>query len=352
MVDKGFLKAELTKMAARKKIFRAVLCVETGDGSFSWTGAAGGMQEDSRYFIASVTKLYMTAVLLRLAGEGRIRPEDRIGDYLPASLCEGLHVLKGTDHSGEITVTHLMSNTSGLPDYFFHKQAGGRTAADELMEGRDEPWPLERTIKLVKNLRPRFRPGAKGRAAYSDTNYQLLGRIIETVTGKPVGEVFREYLFEELGLKDTYAYSDPRDDSPVPYHYRDRQVWLPRYMTSVTPEGGIVSTAAEVMVFLKAFFNGRFFPKEKIGELKKWNLLLPPPGMFYFGVGLEKLFTPRILNPFKPIREVLGFWGQTGSFAFHHPETDLYFCGTTNQIDGTGHRAAGSAMIRIIKSVL
>lgn len=77
-----------------------------------------------------------------------------------------------------------------------------------------------------------------------------------------------------------------------------------------------------------------------------------PPGMFYFGVGLEKLWTPRIISPFKPIREVLGFWGQTGSFAFYNPDADLYFCGTTNQINGAGHRAAANAMVKIIKSAL
>lgn len=57
------------------------------------------------------------------------------------------------------------------------------------------------------------------------------------------------------------------------------------------------------------------------------------------------------MSPLKPIREVLGFWGQTGSFAFHHPDTDLYFADTTNQINGAGRRAAGSAIVRIIKSV-
>ncbi len=58
--------------------------------------------------------------------------------------------------------------------------------------------------------------------------------------------------------------------------------------------------------------------------------------MFYFGIGLEKLPTPRIFFPFKPIKEIVGFWGQTGSFAFYNPDTDLYFSGTTNQISGNG----------------
>ena len=86
-------------------------------------------------------------------------------------------------------------------------------------------------------------------------------------------------------------------------------------------------------------------------ESLNWNLIFPPPGLFYFGIGLEKLFIPWIASPFKPGGEILGFWGQTGSFAFYNPKTDLYFCGTTNQINGAGHRKAANVMLKIIKSV-
>jgi D-alanyl-D-alanine carboxypeptidase len=346
------LQDAVNKMVDNKRIFSAVMCVENSDRSISFSAAAGNMQKESRYFIASVTKLYVTAVVMRLMEEGRLKLDDKISDYLPAEYMERLHVLKGVDYSGTITVKHLISNTSGLPDYFFHKQANGKTVASELMDGQDEPWPLERTIDLVKNLKPRFSPGAKGKAAYSDTNYQLLGRIIESITGKSIGEVFHEFIFSELKFQDTYAYNDVNDNAPVPFYYKDRKLWLPEYMTSVAPEGGIVSTAGEVMLFLKAFFNGHFFPKERINELKQWNLILPPPGLFFFGIGLEKLWTPWFASPFKPIREIIGFWGQTGSFAFYNSDADLYFTGTTNQINGAGHRKAAGAMVKIIKSVL
>jgi D-alanyl-D-alanine carboxypeptidase len=351
MMNEALFNHVLNKMVDNKRIFSAVLCVENSDKSISWTGAAGNMQQDSKFFIASVTKLYVTAITMRLVDENRIELNERISKYLPKDICAGLHVLNGVDYSNQITIKHLISNTSGLPDYFFHKQPNGKTVADELMEGSDESWLLDRTIGLIKNLKPNFKPGTKGKASYSDSNYQLLGRIIENVTGKNIGEVFNDYLFSQLNLLNTYAYNDINDNSPVPFYYKSKQLWLPKYMASITAEGGIVSTANEVMIFLKEFFKGRFFPKERINELKQWNLILPPPGMFYFGIGLEKLWTPRILSPFKPIKEVIGFWGQTGSFAFYNAETDLYFCGTTNQINGDGHKAAGSAMLKIIKSV-
>jgi D-alanyl-D-alanine carboxypeptidase len=165
-INEELLNDILGKIVGNKRIFSAVLCVENSDKSLSWTGAAGNMQKDSRFFIASVTKLYVTVVTMRLIERDLIALDDKISKYLPDYICEGLHVLNGVDYSNEITISHLISNTSGLPDYFFHKQTNGRTIASELMDGNDEPWYLDRTIGLIKNLKPKFKPGTIGKASY------------------------------------------------------------------------------------------------------------------------------------------------------------------------------------------
>jgi D-alanyl-D-alanine carboxypeptidase len=344
-----FLEEVTNKMINNRHVYGTILCVESGDGSLSWSGSAGNLHQEDRYFIASVTKLYITTVILQLKNEERLKLDDKIIQYFTNGYLDGLHVLKGVEYTGEITITHLLANTSGIPDYFSHKQENGKTAADELFDGKDEPWPLERTLDLVKNLTPKFKPGQKRKVQYSDSNFQLLGKIIETVTGKDLADVFQERIFDELELKNTYAYRDVNDNTPVQIYYKDKKLHLPNYIASVTAEGGVVSTARELMTFLKAFFNARFFPMENLNELKKWNLIWFP-GQFYFGIGLEKLWTPRILSPFKPIREIIGCWGQSGAFAFHHPDTDLYFTGTVNQSSGFGHSAAFKAIIKIIKT--
>lgn len=345
-----FLQQSLQNMVDNKNIFSVAMKVENGTGDISWSGAAGDMQVDSKYFIASVTKMYITVIVMKLIEEDKIALEDLISKHLPDQYCKGLHVLKGVEYSNQLTVKHLISNTSGIPDYFFHKQENGRTAADELLEGKDEAWPLSRTISLIKKLKPNFKPGTK--AAYSDSNYQLLGKIIEEVTGQSIQEVMKTYIFKPLKLKNTYVYHDPTDKSPTPFYYGSKKMWLPQYMASIAPEGGIVSTVDEVMIFLKAFFSDVFFPKEKIESMKQWKMILPPPGLFLFGVGLEKLWIPWIFSPFKYPGEILGFWGQTGTFAFYNPKTDLFFCGATNQINGKGHRKATGLMVKTIKSML
>ncbi len=259
--------------------------------------------------------------------------------------------MDGVEYTGEITVKHLLANTSGIPDYFSQRQANGKKAETNLFSGNDEAWPLERVLEVVKTMKPKFRPGQKGKVSYCDTNYELLGAIIESITGKNLADAFREYLFDELELKNTYAFKDIDDKTPVPMYFKTRQIHLPSYIASITAQGGLVSTSRESMVLIKAFFNGRFFPAEYLEELKEWKFIAFP-GNFYFGIGLEKLWIPRLYSPFKPIGEILGFWGHSGAFAFHNPDTGLYFTGTVNQLSGWGHSAAIKAMIKIIKAAV
>ena len=348
--DRTFLERTVRAMDSSRSVHGAILRVENGSGSLSWCGATGNLVCGDRYFIASVTKLYDTVVMLQLRNEGRLSLDDPISHHLPEDLVKGLHVSDGVDRTGQITIRHLMSNTSGLTDYFFGKDPNGQRLATALFAGNDEAWPLERIVERVRTLNPRFAPGQPGKVHYSDTNYELLGRIIETVTGQPIANVFKQRIFDSLGLQNTYAFSDSEDSSVKPMYYRDKPVHVPRYIASITAEGGIVSNAAEVMIFLKAFFTGRFFPVETIEELKQWNRIWFP-GQFDFGVGLENQPIPRLFSPLRPIRELLGFWGQSGAFAFHNPPRDLYFTGTVNQLSGFGHSAAVKAMLRIMKSV-
>jgi D-alanyl-D-alanine carboxypeptidase len=348
--DNAFLDDTVARMAKSRAVHGAILRVESGDAVLAWEGAAGNLDVGRRYFIASVTKLYVTAVVLQLRNEGLLALDDPFERYLPHALTRGLHVMDGVDRTSEITVRHLISNTSGVTDYFFGKGPDGRKASDALLRGQDQAWPLERIVERVRTLRPRFRPGQPGKVHYSDTNFELLGRILENVTGKPIAAVFEERIVAELGLSDTYAFSDLTDSTPAPLYYQDQPLHVPRYLASITAEGGLVSTAAEVMTFLKAFFGGRFFPRETVEELKAWNRIYFP-GQFDFGIGLEKQWVPWILSPMRPVGELLGMWGQSGAFAFHNPQRDLYFTGTVNQLSGMGHGAAVRAMLRVAGAV-
>lgn len=336
-ITQSLLDDLVVQATGKKNIFGAVMCVEKGDGSLSLVSGAGNLSFDTPYFIASVTKLYVTAILLKLRSQQKLRLEDKISKYLSQEILNGIHVLDGVDYSHDITIKHLLSNTSGIPDYFTSE------LVSELVNGKDQAWSFERTLEAIKRKKPKFKPGQKGKAQYSDPNFRLLGKIIESITGQSIQAVFKAYIFDELQLASTYLFEDVSDKRPIQILYKKQQLHVPLYMSSIDSEGGIVSTAQESMVFLKAFFNGRLFPKKDLAELTShWNLLFGP-GLFYYGIGISR--QPTTLFNLK--KGLIGHWGQSGAFAFYHEDTDLYFTGTINQF--TGHSVAVGMMIKLIK---
>src|SRR5690606_7048497 len=112
--DSEYVEKLMANLISKNKINSAVIRVESGDGRFSWTSATGDMNTGSRYFLSSVTKFYLTAVVIQMIEEDLFRLEDKAADYLPHEYAQGLHVYKGVDYSSLITIKNLLSNTSGL----------------------------------------------------------------------------------------------------------------------------------------------------------------------------------------------------------------------------------------------
>ena len=319
----------VTESVDNKNIFGCIFNVECGDNTFSWSGSAGNMTEQTRYFIASTTKLYITAILLKLISEGQIDLDDKISNYIPSETISGIHNYKGVDYSDKITIKHLMAHTSGLPDYFEEKTETGKTLHQELSLGHDSSWDFEKVIDDVKKFKPKFKPGTPKKALYSDTNYQLLGKIIEIKTNKTIGDALKDYIFSPLNLKNSYLYEDINDQTPIDIYFKKQKLHIPQAMASFGADGGIVSTAEESMIFLKSFFNGQFFPEYYLDELKIWNNIFFP---LKYGIGIMKFKLPRIFSPFKQMPEFIGHSGLSGAFAWYCPEKDIYLTGTVNQL--------------------
>src|SRR5690606_33674557 len=118
----------------------------------------------------------------------------------------------------------------------------------------DTRWDFETAIRLSKEIKPAFAPGTPKKAHYSDSNYQLLGKIIENISGKNLNTLLKEVIFEPLNLKKTYLYTDESDTTPKALYYKSQVLHIPKAMTSFGADGGIVSTSQEMMIFLKSFF--------------------------------------------------------------------------------------------------
>ena len=122
-----------------------------------------GLAENSRYYIASVDKLFISALVQKCEAEGRLQITDKLGAYLPGEWLTGLHVYRGVDYSGELTLTHLLAHTSGLPCYLADKQAGGKRIMEELEAGVDQAWRTDQVVAAVKRMPAHFIPGTQKR---------------------------------------------------------------------------------------------------------------------------------------------------------------------------------------------
>lgn len=333
----------LAKTAAKKWIHGAVFHVENVENSISLRSASGNITTDGSFYIASINKIFLTAITLRMVEQNKLKLSDKISKYLSPVIMDGLLIYKGVDYSNEITIEHLISHTSGLPCYLIDKRADGRKVMDELLEGKDQEWPIEQVIAGVKKMSSKFSPGQKGKASYSNTNFRLMGKVLETVLHEPLDCILNN-LFSELRMKDTYVIQSKNDKEFVPPYSGEKAVSLPHYFASSKYD--IVSTAGDLMIFIKAFFNGYFFAKEKLPGLEKWNPVFFP---FKYGTGIQKFYTPRLLSPFIPIPDMIGHCGSTGTAAFYIPEKKVFITGAVNQTKNPG--LIFKTMIEIIRKV-
>ena len=320
----------------KKHTHSVLLGIQSKDSQLDFAGAAGNVEYDNPYFIASITKMYTTARLMQLVDNKLLDLDAPLTTYLPPDLIDGVHVYKGVDYSHQLKVYQLMHQTSGLADYFEDKPQNGDSLMDGLKQGKDREYATSDVMAMVRNMKPKFAPDANNgrKSHYSDTNYQLLGAIIESITGKSLADNFHTHIFDHCGLEQTYLYDHKmlRDgQQPIPFYNKDQVMVIPKTMSSVGPDGGIVSTLPESLAFLRAYFEGKLFDSGHFDRMMaRWNTVFFP---IQYGYGLMRFQLPRIMTLFQYSPEFIGHFGSSGSFAFYAPKEELYIAGTLNQVD-------------------
>jgi len=335
----------LDKTVDTKNVFGTSFCAK--HKNFTWCGTSGNFQKDEPYFIASTTKLFVTAIILNLRSKSTISLDDRISKYLTDDILNGLHTFNGTDYSTRLTIKNLLAHTSGVPDYFQQKDGKRKSLEKELIKGNDRSWSFEEAIILSKSLKPLFIPDQKGKAHYSDTNFQLLGRIIENSTQKSLSDNFEELIIQPLNLTKTYLYQNSTDKTPKVLFCKNQELNIPKAMSSFGADGGVVSTSKEMLQFIEAFFTGVFFPVGYIGELQVWNSIFFP---LQSGMGIQRFKLPWIFNPLGNTPELIGHSGLSGALAFYNPKNEIFISGTVNQVANPG--ISFRVMLKIIQQLL
>ena len=312
-------------------VHEAVLVIEDSDNNFSYHESYGEKMLSSPIVMASITKLFTTTCILVLLEQGRLSLDDKLDKYFDRSILSGLHVYKGKEYSFNLTISDLLFQVSGLPDSF---EAGGITASSAMKDAivsKDTYITFDDTINETKTLKPHFIPRTASKAYYANVNFDMLGEIIEKVTQVSLSNAFNEMIFTPLQLQNTYLPTNECGLVPNVY-YKEKCLHRPQLIMSCRASGGCISTAQELMIFLKAFWSGELFDKSIFSKLSNYRKIQSSKGPIRYGGGFMQIPLSGMTTMFMGKGELLGHSGSTGSFAFYYPTKDLYIVGDINQL--------------------
>ena len=204
--------------------------------------------ENTKYHIASVTKTFTAAAILKLDREGKLRLSDPLSKYVPGFL------------NGErITIEQLLTHTSGLPDFY---------SLPEYPIKKYQRVTLADLIAWVKTKPLDFLPGSK--SSYSNTGYGFLAYIIEQVSGEPYEEYVAEAILKPAGMKETGTY---RDETLIPGRASGYQPALgdhglrnaPAYDKAIlTGSASMYSTSSDLLQWGRALQSGKLIDLQGI----------------------------------------------------------------------------------------
>ncbi|MFI5572342.1 serine hydrolase domain-containing protein [Streptomyces sp. NPDC051740] len=266
--------------------------IHAGGAGESWTLSAGTgtfnsdrpIRSDEHFRIGSQTKTFTAAVVLQLVDEGKISLDAAIADYLPG-------VVTGNGYDGtRITVRQLLQHTSGLAAYV------PQVVVDKPVSNPDGTYDLAELVRKGLSYAPVSAPGTG--FTYSNTNYLVLGMLVEKVTGQPVHETVTSRVIEPLGLSRT-VFPAPGDRAlPAPavngYHgvrAGSFYFWTPvlTYDPSLfSSAGAMISTLEDLTAFYQALLAGRVVSAAGLAEMQK--VREAGPGVsFGLGIGRKEL---------------------------------------------------------------
>ena len=237
----------LDGFVSQPNVVNYVALVDGGPSKWRWAGAVGiadpetneKMTVEHQFRVASVTKTFTAVVILQLMEEGRLTLDTTLASLLKDGLPGGYAVddLHGAKEKlgNTITVRHLLSHTSGLPDYFGepaiagdHKGNGARGRRGFRMLIKPGSTGLNRQWTPADIIADYFRSGLPAKAKfppgngieYADTNFVLLAIAAEKLTGKSLAVNYRERILDRLGMDHTYLeWYEPKRGNLLAHHF-------------------------------------------------------------------------------------------------------------------------------------
>ncbi|MER7055492.1 serine hydrolase domain-containing protein [Streptomyces sp. NPDC000351] len=257
--------------------------VHAGAAGDTWTLSAGTgtlgsnrpIQQDEHFLIGSQTKSFTAAVVLQLVDEGEVSLDAPVEQYLPG-------VVTGNGYDGtRITVRHLLQHTSGIAAY------NPRPNLSAPPVNADGSYDLREVVRKGLSFAAVSAPGAS--STYSNTNYLILGMLIEAVTRTPVREAVTARIIEPLGLSSTSFPAAGDDTVPEPsvigytgvrfnglFVGTKADIWDPSLYSSAA---AMISTLEDVTTFYQALLAGEIVSSASLSDMLD-------DGGFGYGLGL------------------------------------------------------------------
>jgi D-alanyl-D-alanine carboxypeptidase len=302
------LEAFLAENPAAPGVSAFATCPPLG---LNWEGAAGTLTARHTFRIASNTKTYVAAAVLRLVEQGRLGLDDSLDRLLTP---EQVALLEGDGYDTRaITLAHVLSHTAGLADH-----TSDPRFEERILTRPQYQWTSAEQIRsLVQWCDPLGPPGRQ--FVYSDSGYVILGTIVERVTGLDLGPAVRELAgFAGLGLRATYwEYMEeiPAGAGPRAHQYfgeQDVTGWNASF--DLYGGGGIITDAPELGLFMRRLLEG------KVLERQETLAAMTGRGTTDYRLGLMVMELDD--------RVAFGHQGFWNTFAFHVPALDLTVSGS------------------------
>lgn len=283
---------------------------------------------DQPYHFASIGKTVTSVLISILYEKGLLDFDHFITDYLDDAVLDGLHIYKGIDYSNEIRIRHLLNHTSGLPDPYTDKNRQKISLMHRMVAEPDTFWTPLKTIEWGKQLRPKFAPG-KG-FHYSDSNYELLGPIIEKVTGMKFHQALHHFIFEPLEMDQTcllfHSRAKTKSNYPmVDLYHKGLNLSKAKSISMSCAAGGIVSTSEDMLKFHKAIVEGRIISKDTYEKMCDFAKMGPSIRYGYGMMHFRFMMMPRKYD-------IWGNSGSIGAFMYYNPAMDVYIIGSFHKM--------------------
>lgn len=253
-------------------------------GQDIWVGTCGvsydtiSIEPDMIFQIASVTKPFVATVIFQLAEEGLLSLDDSLHNWLPTY----------PNIDSTITIRQLLNHTSGIYSY-----TSDPSFYDHLWEDLDRVWAPEEVITVMVG-EPWFEPGTG--YGYSNTNYMLLGMIIEAATSSKAFTQFRNRIFDPLGLDHTFLPVGEEIVGEMAHGWHringdgelvDLSIYSRKaYDSMAWTAGAIYSTAEDVVRFSSALFGGDLLSQTSLNQMLDFRPVPYYPEVSY-GLGIN-----------------------------------------------------------------